>query len=391
MMADSSGLQVVITGVGMTAVGEHWDRSLRQLGVEAMRRALAEAGGVTPQAVYVGNMLSPALSDQTHLGALLTDHAALRGVEAVTFEAAGASGGVAFRQACLAIWSGVVETVLVVGVEKMTDRVGTSVEAGLAMSTDADFEAVQGMTPVAQAALRMRRYLLAAHAPDDALAGFPMTAHANAVSNPLAMFRRAIELEDYHKAPMVSPPVNLYDAAPWADGAAAVVLTRSDRLPSGLPVPVVRVLGSAVATGPLALHDQPDLLDLAASRLSALKAFHQADLSPEDVDVLEIHDVFSIDAALALEAMGLAKAGEGWRLAHDGEIRRDGRVPLSTFGGSKARGETGGATGLYQIAETVLQLQGRAGTNQVPNARVGLAQCLGGAGATAVTHLLAAL
>jgi acetyl-CoA C-acetyltransferase len=383
--------QPVIIGIGMTQVGEHWDRSLRQLGVEAMRRALQEAGGIAPQAIYVGNMLSPVLSDQTHLGALLSDHAALRGTEAATFEAAGASGGVAFRQACLAIWSGAVETALVVGVEKMTDRVGTSVDAGLAMATDADFEAVQGVTPVAQAAMRMRRYLTDTRAAEDALAGFPITAHANAVTNPLAMYRRAIRLEDYHKAPMVSPPVNLYDAAPWADGAAAVVLARSDRLPAGLLAPAVRVIGSGVATAPLALHDQPDLLDLAASRLSAGKAFQQAGLSPSNIDVLEIHDAFSIDAVLALEAMGFAQRGEGWRLASEGAISRDGRVPILTFGGSKARGEAGGATGVYQIAEIALQLQARAGANQVAGARTGLAQCLGGAGATAATHLLQAV
>jgi acetyl-CoA C-acetyltransferase len=388
--ASDSGLQVVVIGLGMTPVGEHWELSLRQLGVDAMRRALAEAGGLLPQAIYVGNMLAPALSGQTHLGALLADSAALRGAEAATFEAAGASGGAAFRQACLAIWSGVVESVLVVGVEKMTDRVGSSVDAALAMATDADFEAVHGMTPVAQAALRMRRYLHGRTAPDDALAGFPVTAHANALTNPLAMFHRSIELEDYRQAPMVSAPVNLYDCAPWADGAAAVVLTRGDRVPSGLAARGVLVIGSAVATAPLALHDQPDLLDLAASRLSAGKAFAQAGLSPADVDVLELHDAFSIDAALALEAAGFAEPGEGWRLAAEGEIGRTGRVPLSTFGGSKARGEVGGATGIYQIAETALQLQGRAGANQVSNARIGMVQCLGGAGATAVTHLLQA-
>ena len=385
-----SEFQVVVIGLAMTPVDEHWELSLRQLGVDAMRRALAEAGGVLPQAVYVGNMLAPALSGQTHLGALLADFAALRGAEAATFEAAGASGGAAFRQACLAIWSGVVESALVVGVEKMTDRVGSSVDAALAMTTDADFEAVQGMTPVAQAALRMRRYLHSYGTPDDALAGFPVTAHANALTNPLAMFHRSIDLQDYRQAPMVSPPVSLYDAAPWADGAAAVVLIRSDRVPPGLLAAQVRVVGSAVATAPLALHDQPDLLDLAASRLSAGKAFAQAGLSPADVDVLELHDVFSIDAALALEAAGFAQPGEGWRVAAEGETGRDGRVPVSTFGGSKARGEVGGATGVYQIAETVLQLQGRAGANQVANARIGMAQCLGGAGATAVTHLLEA-
>jgi acetyl-CoA C-acetyltransferase len=217
---------VFVLGVGMTPVAEHWGTSLRELAMQAIRAALADAGGVQPQVLYVANSLSPILSGQTHLGALIADFAGLTGIEACTIEAAGASGGLAIRQACLALEAGAVETALVVGVEKITDRVGTGLDAGLAAWSDADYEAVHGLTATAQAALVMRRYLHEHGAPADALAGFSVTAHRNAVGNANAMFRKAITVEDYGRAGMVSAPVNLYDAAPLADGAAAIVLGR---------------------------------------------------------------------------------------------------------------------------------------------------------------------
>lgn len=378
---------IYVAGVGLTPVAEHWDRSLRELALEAIRLALHQAGSLRPQALFVGNMLAPALSNQAHLGALLADFAGLRGIEAVTFEAAGASGGVALRQACLALAAGAVETALVVGVEKATDRIGTSVPTALAGAADADFEVIQGMTPAAQAGLLMRRYLHEHGVPADGLAGFSLNAHENAVHVPHAMYRRAITLEDYRQAPLVSDPVNLYDAAPTADGAAALLLTRLARsLPTGQRV---RVVASATSITALALHDQPDPLTFTAAADSVRLAYEQAGLGPNDIDLFEVHDVFSVYAALALEAAGFAERGQGWQLARNGQIRRDGRIPISTMGGSKARGDTAGATGVYQVVETVLQLLGRAGPAQVAGARIGMAQCLGGAGATAVTHILA--
>lgn len=377
---------IYLAGVGLSPVAEHWDRSLRDLALEAIRLALRQAEGLRPQALFVGNMLAPALSNQAHLGALLADFAGLRGIEAVTFEAAGASGGVALRQACLALAAGAVDTALVIGVEKVTDRIGASVQAALAGAADADFEVIQGMTPAAQAGLLMRRYLHEYGVPADGLAGFSLVAHENAVPVAHAMYHRAITLDEYRQAPRVSDPVNLYDAAPVADGAAALLLTR---LPEAIPSrPLVRVIGSASSVTALALHDQPDPLALAAAAESARSAYEQAGLGPEDIDLFEVHDLFSVYAALALEAAGFAERGQGWQLAHAGQIRRDDRIPITTMGGSKARGDTGGATGVYQVAEVTLQLAGRAGAAQVPGARVGMAQCLGGAGATAVCHIL---
>jgi len=380
--------EILVAGVGLAPVGEHWEKSLRSLALEAMNAAVEDAGGVRPQALFVGNMLAPALSGQTHLGVLLADFAGWRGIEAATYEAAGASGGVALRQAILGLASGAVDRALVVGVEKLTDRIGSSVEAALAAAADADFEAVQGVTPASQAALLMRRYIHEHRVPDHGFAGFCLNAHANAVGNPRAMYRKAIRLEDYVSAPMLSDPINLFDAAPVADGAAALLLTRAEAHDLPQRSPRVAVLGSAVATGPLALHDQPDPLGFETAALSARRALTQARASAEEIDLFELHDVFSIYAALSLEAAGFAERGQGWKLAAEGGISRDGRIPINTLGGSKARGDSGGATGIYQVAEVVLQLQGRAGECQVEGARIGMAHCLGGAGATAATHVL---
>ena len=362
--------------------------SLRELALQAIRPAIADAAGVRPQLLYVANTLAPILSGQTHLGALLADFAGLHGVEALSVEAAGASGGVAFRQACLALEAGAAETAMVVGVEKVTDRVGTGLDAALSAWSDAYYEAVHGLTAASQAALVMRRYLHEHEAPADALAGFSVTAHRNAVGNPNAMFRRAITFEDYGRAGMVSDPLNLYDAAPLADGAAAILLGRST-VPRHPDRPSVRVVATASATSRLAIHDQEDPLAMPAAAMAAERALRAAGIGRDEVDLFELHDSFSIYAALALEAAGFAGRGQGWRMARNGTIALDGSLPLLTMGGSKARGEAGGATGVYQVAEVALQLQARAGPSQVNGARIGMAQCLGGAGATAATTILA--
>lgn len=389
MQPATPATEVYIAGIGLTPVGEHWNVSLRDLALEAMEAARADAGGLRPQALFAANMLAPALSGQTHLGVLLADFAGLRGIEAASFEAAGASGGVALRQAYLAVRSGLIDVALVVGVEKLTDRVGPAVEAALSMAGDADHEAVQGLTPASQAGLLMRRYQHEHAVPDEAMAGFAVNAHANAATSRHAFLRRAITLDEYRRSPRDHDPLRLLDVGPMADGAAALVLTRRETLPEANR-PRVRIAGSAVAISATALHDQPDMLGLSAAEESFRRAFAQAGVAPSDLAVLELHDAFSIYAALALEAGRFAERGQGWRLAAEGRIGLSGTLPMATFGGSKARGEVGGATGVYQAVEAVLQIQGRAGENQVAGARVALAQCLGGAGASAATHIFLA-
>jgi acetyl-CoA C-acetyltransferase len=380
--------EVIIAGIGQTPVGEHWEISLRELALDAMQAAMQDAGGLHPQMLVVGNMLAPNLSGQAHLGVLLADYAGLSGIEATSVEAANASGGAALRQGYLAIASGLVETALVIGVEKFTDVIGPDIDSALATASDSDFEAVQGLTPTAQAALLMRRYLHEFDVPADGLAGFPLLAHTNAASNPNAMFQKAVKIETYRKAAMVSEPVNLFDVAPNGDGAAALLLTRSDLLPPDFPHSAVHIFGSATASDTLALHDRPDPLNFSAAGVSVEKALKQAGISLAQVDLFEYHDSFSVFAALSLEAAGFAKRGQGWKLARDGALALNGKSPCATFGGLKARGNPGGATGVYQAVEATLQLRDQAGANQIADAKYALIQSLGGPASTAVTHVL---
>jgi acetyl-CoA C-acetyltransferase len=378
---------VSIIGVGCTAVQEYWETSLRHLSWYAIEAALDNAHISKVDALYVGNMLAGQLSQQNHLGALVADFAGLRGIEAVTVEAADASGGAALRQAVLAVQSGLVETALVVGVEKMTDQTGSPVTAALASGLDADYEAMQGVTPAGIGALMMRRYLHEYGVEVADFAEFSVNAHANGANNPLAMFRNRLKAERFASAPQVATPVSLFDAAPTGDGAAAVIVTSSERAMDMVPQPV-RIVGSALATDTMALHDRKNVLWLTAAEKSAKQAMEKAGVTPDDIDLFELHDSFTVMAALSLEAAGFAEAGEGWKLARDGEIVPNGRIPISTFGGLKARGNPVGATGVYQIVEVVRQLRGQAGDNQIEGAKIGMAQNIGSSGATAVTHIL---
>lgn len=381
---------VSIIGIGQTPVGEHWGRGLRDLAMEAIQAALQDAGNPAVDALYVGNMLGGGLSRQEHLSALVADFAGLRGVAALRTEAAGASGGLALRQGLLAVASGYHERVLVLGVEKMTDMLGSERDAVMLTSVDADYDGSQGVTPEANGGLLMRRYLHEYGLELSDMAGFSVNAHSNGALNKDAMYRNRLKPESYARAPMVANPVNLFDAAPYADGAAAVILAASESAPDLVPRPV-RVTGSAVATDALSLASRNRLLELSGAGLSARRAFEQAGIGPDEVDLFELHDEFSVLAALALEACGFAEKGEGWKLAADGHIGLTGRVPVSTFGGLKARGNPGGATGVYQAVEIARQLRGEAGDNQVSDARIGVAQNLGTLGATAVTHVFEAV
>lgn len=380
--------EVVIAGIGQTEVGEHWDIGLRDLAFLAIQNAVKDSGGLKPQSLFVGNMLAPNLSNQAHLGALLADYAGLLGIEAVTIEAAGASGGAALRQGYLAVASGFVDVALVVGVEKFTDKVGSGVDAALATTSDSDFESIQGLTPAAQAALLMKRYIHEYETPKDAFAGFALTAHANGVANPYAMFRKAIKPETYAKAEMVSDPLNMFDMAPNADGAAALLLTRRELIPSERNHPLVKISGSAASSDTLALHDRKDILYFDTAQISAGKAMKQAGLTLDKINFFEYHDTFGIYAALQLEAVGFAIKGRGWKLAEDGELSIKGKIPCATMGGMKARGFAGGASGVYQAVDTVTQLRGQAEANQIANAKIGLIQSLGGPASTAVSHIL---
>jgi acetyl-CoA C-acetyltransferase len=382
--------EVVIAGVGQTDVGEHYHISLRDLSLMALEAAIQDAGGLKPDILFVGNMIAPSASHQAHLGALISDYGGLQGIEASTIEAGGASGGAALRMGYLAIKSGEAKVALVLGIEKVTDQLGPGAEAMQTLSEDSDYEAVQGLTPNAQAALLMRRYMHDYGVTHDVFAGFPILAHVNALTNPHAMYHNQVSLEAYKNAEPLSDPLTLFDTAPVADGAAALILTLPEFLPAVYSNPLVRITGSSLVTDRLAIHDRPDPLAFDAARKSVERACRQAGLLPADVDLFELYDSYSIYAALSLEAAGFIQRGEGWKLANDGRLKRDGDLPISTFGGLKARGNPGGATGVYQAVEAALQLRGQAGENQVKDALRALIQCLAGPASSAVTHVLEA-
>jgi acetyl-CoA C-acetyltransferase len=379
---------VAIIGVGQTKVGEHWDVSLRHLALEPLQAAMADAGVRRADALYVGNMLSGALAGQEHLGALVADFAGLRGIEALKVEAACASGAAALRMGYVAVAGGLADIVVVVGVEKMTDTLGPDTTTALAMAADGDYEAAQGLSFVAINALLMQRYMHEYGYSHQDFAPFAVNAHRNGMNNPHAMFRFPVKAERFTRAKMICDPINLLDSSPLCDGAAAVVLAPADAARVLVAAPVL-IAASAVGTDTLAVHDRRDPLVLDGAVLSTRRAYEQAGIEPQDLDLFELHDAFSIMAALSLEAAGFAEKGEGLRLALEGEIGIEGCVPIATMGGLKARGHPVGATGVYQVVEVVQQLRGQAGANQVENAHLGMAQNIGGSGATVVTHILA--
>ncbi len=382
---------VSIVGIGQTPVDEHWDLSVRHIAYNAVSAAMQDAGIEHTDALYVGNMLSGRLLDQEHLATLIADFCGLRGIEAAKIEAACASGGAALRVGYMAVASGLHDVVVVAGVEKMTDTPSGGTTAGLATAADAEYEAAHGVTFVGLNALLMQRYMYEYKVPMDAFAGFSINAHRNGAHNPNAMFQRAIDLKTYLNAPMIATPINMMDSSPVCDGAAAVVLVATDRVSeftTGRHRGAVQILASSSANDTLAIHDRKDPLFLEAAYISSQKAYVQSGVTPSDVDLFELHDAFTIMSALSLEATGFARRGEGWRMAHDEEIGVGGRLPISTMGGLKSRGHPVGATGIYQIVETVIQLTEQAGANQVKNARVGMVQNIGGSGATIVTHIL---
>ena len=377
--------EVFIAGIGMTPVGEHWELSLANLSARALLAAIKDAGNIRPQALYVGNYLASTMSGQANLGTLIADNAGLGHIETFTAEAGEASGAAALHMGYLAVKSGYVNAALVVGVEKYTDMVGAEVEGLVSQSMDSDFEATEGLTPAGQAGMLMSRYMESCRAPRESFASLPLLAHANAVHNPNALYRKAVSLDTYSNAPMLAFPLNLFDAAPYADGAAAVLLVNEDLARSKN---LVRVAASNVVIDALALHDRPDPLAFSAVTLSVQKALAQAGTDWDAIDLFELWDAYSIFGTLTIEACGLAARGEGWRWLQDNDLSPKGKLPLLTMGGNKARGFPLAAAGVYQAAEAVLQLRGNAGANQVQGARTALIQAFGGPASTVITHIL---
>lgn len=380
--------EVAILGIGQTKVDEHWDSSLQVLAGEACFAAMQDAGMEHADAVYIGNMMSGSANKQLHLSVYLADWIGMRYAAGLHIEAACGSGSAAFHTGLMAVASGMIDTAIVVGAEKMTDSPGDEITSALATAADAEWEVDQGLSFVALNALVMQRYIHEYHWDKNDFAAFSINAHANALHNPFARFHSAITRKDYERAAMICDPINLLDASPMGDGAAAAILVPLERIKRQTNIPIISIVASTAATDSISVHDRVEPTWLQAAELSAKKAYAQAGMEPKDIDLFELHDAFSIMAALSLEACGFADRGKGPRLALDGEIKPTGSVPIATRGGLKARGHPVGATGMYQIVEIVQQLRGQCGETQVPDAEIGMAQNIGGSGSNIFTHIL---
>lgn len=380
--------KVAIVGVGQVPVREHWANGLRELAVNAILNAMDDAGIRQADALYVGNMLGSYLSDQSNMGALIAEYAALEVNEAITIEAACGSGAAAFRQAVLAVASGSVETAIAVGVEKLTEHSDVSPANGLATAADADYEAAMGLSFVSINALLMRRYMHEYKCDKNDFAGFVINAHQNAMHNKNAMFRAPITMDMYASAKLIADPVNLLDSSPIADGAAAVVISSIDKAATFRAKPV-QVEASEVGVDTISLNKRTNPLHLKAVEKSTARAFKSAGIQHRDIDLLEAHDAFSIMTTLALESAGFAEQGKGTSLAKESVIGINGRLPLCTFGGLKSRGHPVGATGMYQLVEAALQLRDEApGPIQVPDANYAMTQNIGGSASYVITNIL---
>src|SRR5438445_256179 len=379
--------EVSIVGIGQTAVAEHWGRSIRDLAVEAVEKARQDAGAERIDALFVGNMLSGELCGQENLATLVADAAGLLPIEALKIEAACASGGAAVRAAMMAVASGAHDYALAVGVEKMTDLLTDGVTSALAMAADADYEAGHGVSFVALNAMLMRRYMHDFKARHEDFAPFTINSHRNAASNPHAMYRQPITVDDFIASPLVADPINILDSAGICDGAAAVLVVPSSEARRARRPPV-RITASTCATDTVGLAERKDPLVWQAVADSARLAYRQAKLQPKEIDLFEVHAAFTIVSVLTLEACGFADRGSALKLAAEGRIALDGDIPICTLGGLKGRGHPVGASGAYQVVEVVQQLRGEAGASQVKGAATGMAQSVGGSGSVAVTHIL---
>ena len=380
---------VAVIGVGITKFGEHWNLGLKELAVEAGVKAVEDAGisGEDIQLIVGGNMSGGLFVGQEHGAGLLADYLGMNPVPAIRTEGACCSGGLAMRVGYLAVASGMYDFVAVGGVEKMTDVYGPQATTALSGAMDYETEAYFGVTFPGIYALIARRHMHEYGTTRNQLSLVAVKNHRNAVHNPFAQYRREITQEDVEKSPLVADPLRLLDCSPITDGAATVILVPADIARKYTDAPVY-VKASAQASDTLSLFSRRDITTLDATLHAARSAYKQAGVSPNDIDLAEVHDCFTIAEICAYEDLGFAKKGEGGKLIEEGETEIGGRIPVNTSGGLKAKGHPVGATGVAQIVEIVKQLRNEAGKRQVKGAEIGLAHNVGGSGATATVHIL---
>jgi len=376
--------EVAIVGVGMTPFGELWELSLRDLFVDAGLAALRDAGADKLDAIYVGNMSGGQFVGQEHLGPLMADHLGMRGVPSTRVESACASGGAALRAAFFEVASGASDLVLAAGVEKMND--GADVTGVLATAADQESEVYHGVTFPGLYALIARAHMEQHGTTLEDLAAVSVKNHAHGALNPKAQFRQKVSMEQVMASSMVAEPLRLLHCSPVSDGAAAVLLCPLSRAKEFTDRPI-RIRGSGMASSAMALADRKDPAHLDAVQLAANRAYEMAQIAPKDIDVAEVHDCFAIAELCVLEALCFTERGRAGEATRAGETALGGRIPINTSGGLKSKGHPVGATGVAQAIEIVEQLRGDAGDRQVKDAAVGLAQNMGGSGASSVVHI----
>jgi len=373
---------VYVAGAGMTQFGELWDDDLRSMMVSASKDALASSGLELKDidAIYVANMGGSSFAGQDHLGSLLATELG-HFVPAYRVEAACASGGMAVNTAWNAIQAGSYKTVLVVGVEKMTDVAGGDVTKGLARAADDELEAFHGATFPSLYAMMARAYMHENKIDRADLAAVSVKNHKHGALHKRAHFPREISVDDVLNASMVAEPLGLLDCSPISDGAAAVVLS-SKKSP-------VRIAATQVGTGAIRLHDRPSFTSIDATKRAAAAAYKQAGITAKDVGLSEVHDCLSIAERVAYEDLGFAKPGQAVSLVHDGTVDRQGSLPVNTSGGLKSCGHPVGATGVKQLVELFEQMTGTAGKRQIDTElKYGLAHNVGGSGGTSVVTIV---
>lgn len=379
---------VAIIGAGVTKFGELWDVSFREMVMEAGARAIEDAkiDGKQIDAMYVGNMSSGQFIRQEHTSSIIADHAGLVPIPSTRVEGACASGGLALRQAVIAVASGIHDFVVAAGIEKMTDVLTGHAIGALATAADQEWEVYVGATFPGLYALMARRHMYEFGTTEEQMAAVAVKNHHNACLNPCAQYHMEVTIDSVLKSPPVTLPLKLLDCSPITDGAACVILAPADKARKFTDTPVL-ITGTGQASDAISLHDRPSLTSLRATVEASKTAYKMAGVEPKDVDLAEVHDCFTIAELMAIEDLGFCKKGEGGKTTEEGETEIGGRIPVNTSGGLKGKGHPVGATGIAQAVEIVQQLRGEAGKRQVSGAEVGLTHNVGGSGGTAVVHI----
>lgn len=381
---------VAVIGIGCTTFGEKWESSFRDLFVEAGALALEDAqlAGEKIDAMYVGNMSAGRFVEQEHIGALIADYAGLatHHIPSTRVEAACASGGLAFRQAVIAVASGMEDIVVAAGVEKMTDvEPGASTDT-LTGAADREWEGFVGATFPGLYAMIANDYMHRYPLTREQLAQVAVKNHFNGARNPIAQFQQEISVDTVLKSTLVADPLRLFDCSPITDGAAAVIVAPFERAREFTDTPI-KVLASAQASDTITLHDRRDISTLDATVIAGKRALKIARCIHKDIDLVEVHDCFSIAEICAIEDLGFCKKGEAGKLTSEGITALNGDLPVNTSGGLKACGHPVGATGIKQVYEIVQQLRGEADRRQIDGAEIGMTHNVGGTGATVAVHI----